>query len=57
MVESTAQRKTSRDVKAVFITSFKRYIMPELSIKYATKSIQLFKGRILPTNGLFSIFI
>ena len=57
MMENTAQRKTSYDVKAVFITWFKHYIMPELSIKYATKYIQLFKGRIVQTNGLFLIFI
>ena len=39
MVENTAQRKTSHDVKAVFITSIKHYIMPELSIKYMQLNI------------------
>ena len=57
MVENTAQRKTLHDVKAVFITSIKRYIMPELSLEYATEYIQLFKGRILQTNRLFWIFV
>ena len=57
MLENTAQRKTSHDVKAVFITWFKHYIMPELSIKYATKYIQLSNGRTIQTNRLFSIFI
>ena len=54
MVENSVQRKTSHDEKAVFITSFKCDIQ-ELSIKHDTNYIQLFKGRILLTYGLFSI--
>ena len=57
MVESSVQRKTSHDEKAVFITSFKCDIIQELSNKHDTNYIQLFKGRILQTYGLFSIFI
>ena len=57
MVENSVQRKISHDEKAVFITSFKYDIIQELSIKHDTNYIQLFKGRILQTYGLFSIII
>ena len=52
-----AKRNFAHDDKAVFITLFKRYIMPDLSIPYDTKYIQLFKGKILQTHGLFPIFL
>ena len=35
------RRETSHDEKAVFITPFKRDIMPDISIRYATKYIKL----------------